>query len=70
MRVDKIHLLTIHSLLSIRIDQQNLENIVSQAGYNCLEFIELVKENEALLDRMKVSAVQLISPVCCERHLI
>ncbi|KAL7503287.1 hypothetical protein ACHAXN_001089 [Cyclotella atomus] len=37
----------------IRIDQQNLENIVSQAGYNCLEFIELVKENEALLDRMK-----------------
>lgn len=41
-----------HSLV---IDEQNLEAIAVQEGYNCQELTELVRENETILDGMKVS---------------
>ena len=40
---------------SLGIGQQNLEQIVAESGYNCTQFAELVKENELILDKMKVS---------------
>lgn len=34
--------------------EQRLEQIVAREDYSAVEFVELVKENESILDAMKV----------------
>ena len=45
--------------LSLVIDERNLEAIAAQEGYNCQELTELVRENESILDGMKVRQLSL-----------
>lgn len=53
--VTKIQSFLIIFLFSLNIVEHNLQQIVAQQGSNAREFAELVKENEEILDAMKVS---------------
>jgi hypothetical protein len=46
---------------SLKLVENNLSNIVKEQGSNAMEFAELVKENEQILDAMKVRVVYTIA---------
>lgn len=53
-------------MFSLKIVENNLSNIVKEQGSNVMEIAELVKENEQILDAMKVRPISALQHCCLQ----
>lgn len=62
----------LNSTYSLAILENELTNIVATQGSNAMEFAELVRENEEILDAMKVSLfhMSLVSHISSKDSLL